>query len=75
MKTLKEQIKDRLYSLAIKHKKPAILPEMFRIVDSEVDVFVQQLQKLNDGGCWVGQNDSRKGAFNYVIELLIGKQQ
>ena len=48
---------------------------MYNIVDEEVDVLVQQLQKLNDGGCWGGQNDSRKDAFNYVIELLIEKQQ
>ena len=36
---------------------------------------VAHLKMLNDKGCWVGEHDSRKDAFNYVIELLVAKEE
>jgi len=42
--------------------------------DSEEFVRVEELvillNQLNDGGCWVGQTDSRYDAFNYILELV-----
>lgn len=35
-----------------------------------VEELVILLNQLNDGGCWVGQNDSRYDAFNYILELV-----
>lgn len=31
----------------------------------------RKLKELNDSGCWVGQTDSRKDAFDYVLELIV----
>ena len=35
-----------------------------------VEELVLLLNQLNDGGCWIGQNDSRYDAFNYILELV-----
>jgi len=36
----------------------------------EKKLLVAHLKALNSRGCWIGENDSRKDAFDYVVELL-----
>ena len=45
-----------------------------QLLDTEKFVRVEELvillRALNDGGCWIGQTDSRYDAFKYLLELL-----
>jgi len=31
---------------------------------------IQHFKDLNQSGCWIGQTDSRRDAFKYVVEEL-----